>query len=230
MPEPKKQSSPRKTGLRRSHLRLKLARAVNRTSPVKAFETKKSTPNLKVKTVKAKTKPQGKKKQYIMASNRHLGRIIVLQSLYEYEFRSQAGDKATDLDVIIAKNIEPYSKALGDTEFVYDLAHGVADKISDLDKQLQPLAPEWPINTIASVDRNVLRMGLYELACCGDAVPPKVAINEAVELAKAFGSDNSSRFVNGVLGTAYRQIYEKETPDGSSKAKAASKGKAKAEA
>ncbi len=62
MPEPKKQSSPRKTGLRRSHLRLKLARAVNRTSPVKAFETKKRTPNLKVKTVKAKSKPQGKKK------------------------------------------------------------------------------------------------------------------------------------------------------------------------
>lgn len=165
-----------------------------------------------------------------MASNRHLGRIIVLQSLYEYEFRSQAGDKVTDLDVIISKNIEPYSKALGDTEFVYNLTHGVADKFEELDKKLQPLAPEWPINTIAAVDRNVLRMGLYELECCGEAVPPKVAINEAVELAKAFGSDNSSRFVNGVLGTAYRQIYEKEDKNGSNQTKTKAKAKGKATA
>ena len=72
------------------------------------------------------------------------------------------------------------------------------------------MAPEWPINTIAAIDRNILRMGLYELKFCGDKVPPKVAINEAVELAKAFGSDNSSRFINGVLGTAFRQINPAE--------------------
>ena len=145
-----------------------------------------------------------------MASNRHLGRIIVLQSLYEYEFRSQAGDKVADLDVIISKNIEPYSKALGDTEFVYNLAHNVVDKNDELDHKIQPLAPEWPVRSIASIDRNILRMGLYELHYCSDFVPPKVAINEAVELAKAFGSDSSSRFINGVLGTAYRAMYEKE--------------------
>lgn len=141
-----------------------------------------------------------------MASNRHLGRIISLQSLYEYEFREKAGDTEADLDSIIAKNIEPYDKALGDTEFVYDLTHGVAERFDELDKDLKPLAPEWPISSIAAIDRNVLRMGLYELKFCGDKVPPKVAINEAVELAKAFGSDNSSRFINGVLGTAFRQI------------------------
>lgn len=141
-----------------------------------------------------------------MASNRHLGRIISLQSLYEYEFREKAGDARADLDTIIAKNIEPYEKALGDTEFVYALTRGVADKIKTLDDELKPLAPEWPISSIAAIDRNVLRMGLYELKYCGDTVPPKVAINEAVELAKAFGSDNSSRFINGVLGTAFRQI------------------------
>lgn len=141
-----------------------------------------------------------------MASNRHLGRIISLQSLYEYEFREKAGDANADLDTIIAKNIEPYEKTLGDTEFVYSLAHGVADKFKSLDEELKPLAPEWPISSIAAIDRNVLRMGLYELKYCGDTVPPKVAINEAVELAKAFGSDNSSRFINGVLGTAFRQI------------------------
>lgn len=141
-----------------------------------------------------------------MASNRHLGRIISLQSLYEYEFREKAGDTEADLDTIIAKNIEPYDKALGDTEFVYNLTKGVAERFDELDKDLKPLAPEWPISSIAAIDRNVLRMGLYELKFCGDSVPPKVAINEAVELAKAFGSDNSSRFINGVLGTAFRQI------------------------
>lgn len=141
-----------------------------------------------------------------MASNRHLGRIISLQSLYEYEFRTKAGDAAADINTIIAKNIEPYAKALGDTEFVYDLTTNVVDKFKSLDDELKPLAPEWPISSIAAIDRNILRIGLYELKYCGDKVPPKVVINEAVELAKAFGSDNSSRFINGVLGTAFRQI------------------------
>lgn len=139
-----------------------------------------------------------------MASNRHLGRIISLQSLYEYEFRIKAGDATADIDTIIAKNIEPYAKALGDTEFVYGLSKGVVDNMKKLDEELRPLAPEWPIDTIAAIDRNVLRIGLYELEA--RAVPPKVAINEAVELAKAFGSDNSSRFINGVLGTAFKEL------------------------
>lgn len=145
-----------------------------------------------------------------MASNRHLGRIIVLQSLYEYEFRKGAGDATAEIDTIVAKNIEPYAKALGDTEFVYNLARAVSDEFATLDAALQPLAPEWPISTIAAIDRNVLRMGLYELQSSAETVPPKVAINEAVELAKAFGSDNSSKFINGVLGTAYRQIYNED--------------------
>lgn len=145
-----------------------------------------------------------------MASNRHLGRVIVLQSLYEFELRTLSNDPEVDLDTIVAKNIEPYEKALGDTEFVYKLAHGVAENFETLDKALQPMAPEWPISSIAAIDRNVLRMGLYELSECRDAIPPKVAINEAVELAKAFGSDNSSKFINGVLGTAYRELHIEE--------------------
>lgn len=145
-----------------------------------------------------------------MASNRHLGRIIVLQSLYEYEFRTKAGDATADIDTIVAKNIEPYTKALGDTEFVYGLARAVSERFPELDTKLQPMAPEWPLSTIAAIDRNVLRIGLYELESSADTVPPKVAINEAVELAKAFGSENSSKFINGVLGTAYRQIYNEE--------------------
>ena len=164
-----------------------------------------------------------------MASNRHLGRIITLQSLYELEFREKAGDATVDLDTIIAKNIEPYEKALGDTEFVYNLTHGVTEHAKELDGELRPIAPEWPISEIAAIDRNVLRMGLYELKYCGDSVPPKVAINEAVELAKAFGSDNSSKFVNGVLGTAYRNLglgtkeenEQRTKPENSSAAKSA---------
>ena len=141
-----------------------------------------------------------------MASNRHLGRVIVLQSLYEYELRTLAGDPEVDLDKIIAKNIEPYEKALGDTEFVYNLAHHVAENFETLDQVLQPIAPEWPISSIAAIDRNVLRIGLYELSECRDTIPPRVAINEAVELAKGFGSENSSKFINGVLGTAYKEL------------------------
>ncbi len=141
-----------------------------------------------------------------MASNRHLGRVIVLQSLYEYELRTLADDPEVDLDIIIARNIEPYEKALGDTEFVYNLANKVAENFEVLDKALQPMAPEWPIDSISAIDRNVLRMGLYELSECGETIPPKVAINEAVELAKAFGSENSSKFINGVLGTAYKKL------------------------
>jgi N utilization substance protein B len=124
--------------------------------------------------------------------------------LYEYEFRLKAGDATADIDTIVAKNIEPYAKHLGDTEFVYELSKGVVDNMKKLDEELRPLAPEWPIDTIAAIDRNVLRIGLFELESRN--VPPKVAINEAVELAKAFGSDNSSKFVNGVLGTAFKEL------------------------
>ena len=154
-----------------------------------------------------------------MASNRHLGRVIVLQSLYEYELRTLAHDPDVDLDIIVAKNIEPYEKALGDTEFVYNLAHNVAKNFEELDKVLTPMAPEWPISSIAAIDRNVLRMGLYELSECRDQVPPKVAINEAVELAKAFGSENSSKFINGVLGTAYKKLGITEENNHGSKSK-----------
>ena len=141
-----------------------------------------------------------------MASNRHLGRVIVLQSLYEYELRTLAKDPEVDLLTVVAKNIEPYEKALGDTEFVYNLATNVAKNFETLDKTLAPMAPEWPISSIAAIDRNILRMGLYELSEDRDKVPPRVAINEAVELAKAFGAENSSKLINGVLGTAYREL------------------------
>ena len=145
-----------------------------------------------------------------MASNRHLGRIVVLQTLYEYEFRSQSEDKNVDLADIIARNMERYEDTIGDKKFVQDLLNGIVERQVELDTKLQPMAPEWPISQISRIDRNVLRMGLFELLYMQETVPPKVAINEAVELAKAFGSDNSSKFINGVLGTAFKLFVEEQ--------------------
>lgn len=145
-----------------------------------------------------------------MASNRHLGRIVVLQTLYEYEFRSQAQDSNVSLVEIVARNLSRYEDTIGDKQFVQDLLNGIIEKQVELDSKLQPMAPEWPISQIARIDRNVLRMGLFELLYMKETVPPKVAINEAVELAKAFGSDNSSKFINGVLGTAYKLFVEEQ--------------------
>lgn len=142
-----------------------------------------------------------------MASNRHLGRIVALQTLYEQDFRQDAGDKSFDLDEVLKRNISRYKDTIDDTEFINSVTKGVASQQSQLDELLQPLAPEWPISQIARMDRVVLRIGAYELLHNPD-VPPKVVINEAVELAKAFGGDNSSKFVNGVLGTLLRQKEE----------------------
>ena len=143
-----------------------------------------------------------------MASNRHLGRIVALQSLYEFEFRVQCSDTTVDIDEILARNLDRYEAAIDDKAFVDALVKGVLKVQDDIDSKIVPIAPDWPIDQIARVDRNILRIGIYELLHQGDVVPPKVAINEAVELAKAFGSDNSSKFVNGVLGTAYRTLVE----------------------
>ena len=149
-----------------------------------------------------------------MASNRHLGRIVALQTLYEFEFRTECGDVSVDIAEVLGRNLERYEAAIDDTEFVDLLVRGVLKEQAGLDAKIQPIAPDWPIDQIARIDRNILRIGLYELLNESEIVPPKVAINEAVELAKAFGSDNSSKFVNGVLGTAYRTLVEGAT-DGS---------------
>lgn len=142
-----------------------------------------------------------------MASNRHLGRIIALQTLYEYEFRQEVGDTTVASADILERNLTKYKSSVDDVAFVQSLTDGVIAHIATLDEKLRPLAPEWPLEQIARIDRAVLRLGLYELLYADD-VPPKVVINEAVELAKAFGSDNSGKFVNGVLGTAFRTLKE----------------------
>ena len=143
-----------------------------------------------------------------MASNRHLGRIVALQTLYEYEFRVDSEDKSVDIQEILKRNLDRYETAIDDTKFVETLVAGVIEHQTSIDDKLRPIAPDWPIEQIARVDRSILRIGVYELLHQSDIVPPKVVINEAVELAKAFGSDNSSKFVNGVLGTAFRTLIE----------------------
>jgi N utilization substance protein B len=146
-----------------------------------------------------------------MASNRHLGRIIALQTLYEQELRADAGDHDFNLDEVLDRNIARYKEMVDDVAFIRQLVMGVSERTAALDAMLQPVAPEWPIDQIARMDRLVLRIGLYELENEAD-VPPKVVINEAVELAKGFGGDNSSKFVNGVLGTLLRDKEAKQKP------------------
>jgi N utilization substance protein B len=143
-----------------------------------------------------------------MSANRHLGRIVALQTLYEQDFRREVSDPGLDLEDVLARNIARYEETIEDKAFIENLVRGVAERESELDDIIRPVAPEWPIEQIARMDRVILRIGVYELLF-EDGVPPKVAINEAVELAKAFGGDNSSKFINGVLGTVLRDKEEK---------------------
>lgn len=139
-----------------------------------------------------------------MGANRHLGRVVALQTLYEVDFRRECGDKKLKLEDVLTRNTKRYSELLEDKSFTEGLVRGVAAFEDELDAYLQPIAPDWPIDQIARMDRTVLRIGVYELIVSPD-VPPKVVINEAVELAKAFGGENSSKFINGVLGTFLKQ-------------------------
>src|SRR3989344_4027033 len=139
-------------------------------------------------------------------ANRHLARGTVLQSLYEWDFGGQDDSKAGE---IIARNTEEFAPGVGDFSFIETLMKGVLQKRADLDKIIEKAAPDWPLDKISIIDRNILRIGLYELLFASrKEVPAKVAINEAIELAKSFGGDTSSKFVNGVLGAVYKEIGE----------------------
>jgi len=139
-------------------------------------------------------------------ANRHLSRSIAMQSLYEWDFKGMDMDK---LDEIVKQNIEEFGPGIEETDFVKQIVNGVIENLPKLDKIIEKSAPEWPIDQITVVDRNVLRIGLYELLLGNrKEVPPKVAINEAIELAKTFGGESSGKFINGVLGTVYREIGE----------------------
>lgn len=136
-------------------------------------------------------------------ASRHLSRSIAMQSLYEWDFYG----KNPDLKDIVERNIKNFGPGLEDVNFIWELVDGIKNRLNELDKIIEQAAPEWPISQIPIVDRNVLRIGLYELLFADkEQVPPKVAINEAIELAKTFAGITSGKFVNGVLGTIYKQL------------------------
>jgi len=136
---------------------------------------------------------------------RNLGRGIVLQSLFEWDFYERKGD----LIALVERNIEEFAPGFSEIEFVLNLAKSVQKNIEKLDKIIAASAPEWPVDKLPVVDRNVLRIGLDELLHADrKEVPPRVAINEAIELAKTYGGLNSGKFINGVMGTVYREIGE----------------------
>ena len=135
---------------------------------------------------------------------RHLSRSIAMQSLYEWDFYEK---KKGALEKIAKRNFKEFGPGLKDVNFIWQLIKGVTKHLSAIDKIIEKAAPEWPISQINILDRNILRIGLYELLYENkEEVPPKVAINEAIELAKNFGGQSSGRFINGVLGTVYNQI------------------------
>src|SRR3989344_7731462 len=138
-------------------------------------------------------------------ANRHLSRSIVMQSLFEWDFY---GGKSK-IGAILDRDISEFGPGLEDGGFAKKMAEGVVKRKEEIDGIIEKAAPDWPIAQIAPVDRNVLRIGLYELLFGNHKeVPQKVAINEAIELAKTFGGDTSGRFVNGVLGAAYKELGE----------------------
>ncbi|OGE74354.1 MAG: transcription antitermination factor NusB [Candidatus Doudnabacteria bacterium RIFCSPLOWO2_02_FULL_42_9] len=149
-------------------------------------------------------------------ANRHLSRTIAMQSLYEWDF--QDADKRGNLLTITERNVQQFAPGLDDPAFIFELIKGVEKNITEIDDIIVKNAPEWPLDQITIIDRNILRLGIYELIFAKE-VPPKVAINEAVELGKAFGGESSGKFVNGVLGTLYKQLPEEEKLAGEAKEK-----------
>lgn len=141
-------------------------------------------------------------------SSRHLCRSIAMQSLYEWDFY----EKNVDLEKIVERNIGEFGPGLAEkSELIWELVTGVVKHFEEIEEVISKTAPQWPVNHISIVERNVLRIGIYELLFGNKkAVPPKVAINEAIELAKGFGGENSGKFVNGVLGTIYKILEQRE--------------------
>jgi len=139
-------------------------------------------------------------------ANRRLQRSIALQSLFEWDFNNHEREKILE---IVDRNIADLGGDIEETDLILGLVEGVIKNQTDIDELIEQCAPEWPLSQITIVDRNILRIGIFELLYGNyESVPPKVAINEAIELAKTFGGPNSSKFINGVLGTIYREMGE----------------------
>lgn len=147
-------------------------------------------------------------------ATRHLIRSVILQSLYEWDFYSHN----RSLPDILERNLEEFAPGIDEPEFAWKILERLVKNLNTIDQLIVKAAPDWPLERIANVDRNILRIGLSELLYADpNEVPSKVAINEAIELAKGYGGPNSARFVNGVMGTVYREVVSKtgkeEPPD-----------------
>jgi len=140
-------------------------------------------------------------------SNRHLARSIAMQALFEWDFR---GQPAATLPTIIERDLQEFGPGLDETEFAKKIIADVRENMPEIDRLISQYAPQWPIEQITIIDRNILRIGIYELKY-DTGVPPKVAINEAIELAKNFGGPSSGKFVNGVLGAIYKDMQTEAT-------------------
>jgi len=138
-------------------------------------------------------------------SNRHLARNIALQSLYQWDFLDQATDR---IEEFVANNKQEFAPQFDDGGFIMELVDGVLKNQDEIDELITHFAPDWPLETITTIDRNILRLGTYELKF-SENVPSKVAINEAIELGKSFGGEASGRFINGVLGAIYKDMIKK---------------------
>lgn len=137
-------------------------------------------------------------------SNRHLARTIAMQSLYQWDFMG----KPSKISDIVSSNLTEFAPDFDDKGFVSELVDNVVENAEKIDTVITKYAPDWPIEQITNVDRNILRIGVYELKY-SESIPSKVAINEAIELAKTFGGESSGRFVNGVLGAIYKDMVVK---------------------
>lgn len=144
-------------------------------------------------------------------SNRHLARSIVMQSLYQWDFRNQPKD---EIPKILRANLDEFGVGLDDDNklFVDKTFEGIIKKLPNIDKKIKKYSPDWSLESMNSIDRNVLRIGVYELFF-NKEIPSKVAINEAIEMAKSYGGISSGKFVNGILGAMYKDIAKNESLD-----------------
>ncbi len=139
---------------------------------------------------------------------RHLSRIIAMQSLYEWDFKNLSEE---ELKEVVERNLKEFGRGMEDSSFTKEIVFGIIKNLPKIDKLIEVSAPQWPISKINIIDRNILRIGVYELVFGNKKeVPPKVAINEAIELAKSFSGETSGRFVNGALGAIYNQLKKNE--------------------
>lgn len=143
--------------------------------------------------------------------NRHLSRTISMQTLYEWDMR-----RDSDIETVTDRNIEEFQED-ADADYIRKVVTGSIRHVEEIDAHIERVAPEWPIHQISPIDKAILRVAIFELLHSED-VPPKVAINEAVELSKMFGGENSSKFINGVLGTVYRSSEKYDPKEEQAKA------------